>query len=96
MRGLYRSIATVHDFVEQFRSRGRDDQFSHAALEELFEYLSMAADLEPMELDVVGICCDWTEYETDEELAEAYGSYEEACDNHTVLLTGIDSYLVST
>jgi len=34
--------------------------------------------------------------ETDEELAEAYGSYKAACDNHTVLLTSIDTYLVST
>jgi len=62
------------DFVEEFKKFGREDQFSYAGKGALFDYLNeLAEDLgEPIELDVVGICCDFTEYESLEEFNHDY------------------------
>ena len=53
------------DFLKEFEKFGREDQFSYEGKKALFDYLNeLAEDLgEPIELDVVGICCDFTEYE---------------------------------
>jgi hypothetical protein len=51
-------------FADRFHSMGRGDQFSYAGLRVLFDYLEEIADCspEPIELDVIAICCDFTEY----------------------------------
>jgi len=61
-------------FVEQFK-RIRPDNFSRAALEALFAHFDeMERDQgEEFELDVIAICCDWIEYDSALEAAEAYG-----------------------
>ena len=61
-------------FCEQFK-RVRPDNFSRAALEALFAHFDeMERDQgEEFELDVIAICCDWTEYDSALEAAEAYG-----------------------
>lgn len=61
-------------FCEQFK-RIRPDNFSRAALEALFAYFDEmeSAQGEEMEFDVIAICCDWTEYDSALEAAEAYG-----------------------
>lgn len=60
-----------HDFIEAFIRMGRaitDDNpsgnFTIDALRALFEWYENLEDDtgEPFELDVVGICCDWSEY----------------------------------
>jgi len=58
------------DFIDAFR-RIRPEQFSRAALVALFDHLE-AIDRQ-MELDVIALCCDWTEYANAVEAAEAYG-----------------------
>ena len=54
----------LSDFMEAFNGHGCDDQFSPAALEALFEFFEEleedTGDL--IELDVIAICCDFTEY----------------------------------
>jgi len=61
-------------FCEQFK-RVRPDNFSRAALEALFAHFDeMERDQgEEFELDVIAICCDWTEYDSALEAAESYG-----------------------
>jgi hypothetical protein len=64
-----------YDFVRAFETCGRKDQFTTSALLALFEYLeeyenSCAVELE---LDPIGICCEWAEYETATEAAKTYG-----------------------
>ena len=44
-----------------FKECGRADQFSRQAFEALHEYYDEFH--ESIELDVVGICCDWCEYD---------------------------------
>ena len=61
-------------FCEQFK-RLRPENFTNAALEALFAYYEEIeqGSGEEMELDVVAICCDWTEYDSALEAAESYG-----------------------
>jgi hypothetical protein len=67
---------TEHDFVQAFNDV-RPDNFSYAGLQALFENiedLESGSDME-IELDVIAICCDFTEYEN---LAEFHGVYDKA------------------
>ena len=65
---------TESEFVNRFRAI-RPDQFSIEALRALFTQLE---ELErdcgaEVEFDPVAICCDWSEYPSALEAAEAYG-----------------------
>ena len=68
------SINTVEDFRQCFEDYGRRDQFSYNAYEALFGYYTELAEGcgEPFQMDVIGICCDWCEYDTMQEASEAY------------------------
>jgi hypothetical protein len=71
-----KTTITQSDFVSAFKGNSeRKDQFSYGALCALFDYYEqMEQDTgEELELDVVAICCDWTEYATALEAAQAYG-----------------------
>lgn len=63
------------DFVEEFEKFGREDQFSYEGKRALFDYLNeLGEDIgKPIELDIVGICCDFTEYESLTEFNDDYG-----------------------
>ena len=52
------------DFIDEFRNMGRGEQFSIQGLEALFEYLEDYEDStgEQVELDVIALCCEYTEY----------------------------------
>lgn len=54
-------------FISQFEDFGRKDNFSNAGLSALFEYCEdMESDLgEEWELDVIALCCDFTESDID-------------------------------
>lgn len=62
-------------FVDAFRRMGRENQFSRPALDALFNYLEdiEQGSGEEMELDVIALCCDYTEYKTALEAAMKYG-----------------------
>jgi len=63
-----KTTLTQDEFVTLFRSV-RPDQFSREALRLLFDYLE---EIDPdLELDIVGICCDFAE-STPDEVAEDY------------------------
>ena len=48
-----------HDFRQAFENMDRGEQFSYEALELIFDYLEECD--QNMELDVIAICCDFTE-----------------------------------
>jgi hypothetical protein len=52
-----------YSFIEAFKQSSRKDQFSYEALEAIFDYLEEYSDFngEPVELDIVAICCEWSE-----------------------------------
>ena len=62
-------------FADAFRRMGREDQFSREALEALFEYIENYEEDTGIrvELDVIGLCCEFTEYTTAVEAASDYG-----------------------
>ena len=55
-------------FIDSFRAI-RPDNFSYAGLQALYEYFT--CHYESIELDVIGICCDFAQY-TEEEALETY------------------------
>jgi hypothetical protein len=58
------------DFMDAFRKMGRD-YYSYEGYQALFDWYE---ELDPdFELDVIAICCDWTEY-TPEELENDYSN----------------------
>lgn len=67
-------------FRDQFSRMGRGDNFSYEGLGVLYDHLqdlSSENDL-PFVLDVIGVCCDFSEYDTKDALAEyGYGTLDE-------------------
>jgi len=70
---LVKEVA-FYDFLEEFRKHGRENQFSYEGKKALFDYLNdLSEDLgEPIELDVIGICCDFTEYDNLKQFIDDY------------------------
>lgn len=64
---------SLSDFRDAFRAQGRRDQFSYDGLRVIFDWLEEYEESanEPVELDVVAICCDYVEM-TPEEIIDAY------------------------
>ena len=69
-----------HDFVRAFDDYGRSDNYSREARYALYEYLiQLEEDIgEEIELDVISICCAFTEFSDLAELNENYGNVIEA------------------
>ena len=70
-----KTTVSAIDFIDSFRRMGRNDQFSPAALRALFEHITeMEREAEDeIELDVIGLCCEWQEFKTALEAAVEYG-----------------------
>lgn len=66
---------TEYQFIEAFRHAGRETQFTVPARRALFEYLEEFEDSTgtELELDPVGICCEFSEYPTALDAAQAFG-----------------------
>ena len=64
-----------HAFVSAFADMGRQDQFSVAARRALFQWFEeLEQDTgEETELDVIAICCDFSEHKTALAAATEYG-----------------------
>jgi len=67
------NTVTQHEFIDTF-NKVRPKQFSYEGLEVLFEHLEMVEESmdKPIEFDVIAICCDYTEYDSLEELLANY------------------------
>ena len=80
-----------YEFSDAFHKMGRGDQFSYEGLIALFDYLEMLEDDigEPIELDVIALCCEYSEYENLKEFQNDYGDEYESLDdieNDTTLI----------
>ena len=66
------------DFIDAFYAI-RTDNFSYAGLQALFAYLEDYSEGDvgaPFELDVIAICCEFTEYADLAEVQESYPDIE--------------------
>ena len=73
---------TQTEFVDAFVKIGRENNFSYWGRIALFEYFEqLEEDLgEQIEFDPIGICCEYTEYESLDKLNEVYGKEFEDLD----------------
>ena len=81
-----KQTVTSHQFVDSFSLCNRQGQFSVAARYALFDYLeSFEQDCGvELELDPIGICCDWAEHKSailsSKEYGQTFDNESEALD----------------
>ena len=63
---------TRQDFHNSFREMGREDNFSIEGRDLIYDWLD-DYQLADYELDVIGICCEFAEYENLKEFQNDYG-----------------------
>ena len=85
-----KETVTENRFIDIFTSR-RPNQFTYEGLSALFEHIEQYeedCDTE-IELDVIGLCCDYCEYDNLKEFQDEYGEeYEtiEDIENETIVI----------
>ena len=82
---------TKYSFQNAFHKMGRGEQFSYEGLDALFDYFEMLEEDtdQQIELDVIAICCEYSEYENLKDFQDNYGDeYEslEDIENNTTLI----------
>jgi hypothetical protein len=84
------TISHASQFRDAFHQADRHDQFSYEALNMLYEYFE---DCDPdMELDVIAICCEYTE-DTPEAIANNYWDRDSVPDDEEELRDQVREYL---
>jgi hypothetical protein len=71
------------EFRDEFTKMNRENQFSYKGLNALYDYIEeyyQEAD-KPYELDVIELCCDFTEYDSLEEFNKDYNREYENIDD---------------
>lgn len=84
------------DFHSAFQDMGRGDEFSYNGRKALFEYLEeYEQDTgEEIELDVIALCCDYSEHESLDAWADDYGAdMSDAPDDEDERAEEIRSYI---
>ena len=88
-----------YDFIDAFKGM-REDNFSYDGLVALYEELEMVEnDIgKPIELDVIALCCEYTEYDNLEEFqadySEDYETIEDIQNATTVIMIDDDSFII--
>ena len=88
-----------YDFERAFRDMDRLSHFP-TGLCTLFDYLTEEEDTgEELELDVIGLCCDYTEYENlkafqDDYGAENYPDIESIQNATTVIMIDDEAFII--
>ena len=89
-----------YDFIDAFKKMGRTDNFSNSGLIALYEYLTMLGDDlgQPIELDVIALCCEYAEYDNLEEFqadySEDYQTIGDIESDTTVIMIDDDSIII--
>ena len=90
----------LYQFRDAFRDYNRKDNFSYEGLESLFNWFEeLDCDTET-ELDVIAICCEFTEYENIKEFQADYSAEDypdmEALENATTVIpiNNSDSFII--
>jgi len=69
-----KTTVSQYDFERAFDDMNRGNNFSYNGRKALFEWLEQYEDdRELLELDVIALCCDFTEYEDLTEFHNDYG-----------------------
>jgi len=96
---MYQTI-NKSDFRDAFQKMGRASQFSYEGLGSLYDYLEEMGDgTNGVELDVIALCCEFTEYKNLKELQENYtdiASMEDLVNNTSVIMVDDDSFIYNS
>ena len=89
-----KTTVSVYDFREAFKRCGRGGQFSYDGLGVLFRYFEeYEQDTgEEIEMDVIGICCDFAENDF-ASIAEDYSIDLSECDSKDSIKTAVLDFL---
>jgi hypothetical protein len=87
---MHTTIDNVSQFRDAFHRAGRGDQFSYEALGLLFDYFEECAP--DMELDVIAICCEYSEGD-DESIADDYSIDLSECEDDEEKHEAVREYL---
>ena len=65
---------SFYDFLKEFEEFGRQDSFSYEGKKALYNYLNDLGDDigQPIELEIIGLCGEFTEYDSLEEFNNYY------------------------
>lgn len=77
-----KTTVSLYEFREAFR-KIRPNNFSYEGLEALFDFLEQLEEDtgQEMELDVIAICCDFSEYQDLADFQVAYGEEYETMED---------------
>ena len=96
-----KQIITESQFINAFKSWDTyKNKFSYEGLKALFEWFEeLENDIgEEMELDVVAICCDFTEYESlkeyNEDYDKEYEEIDEIADDTTLIKIDDERFII--
>ncbi len=91
------NTVTQNDFHDAFNAV-RPDNFTYDGLNALYEYFDdYSNDIgEPFELDVIAICCDFTEYDSFTEITKAYPNIKsmEDLEDYTCIIETRNSIII--
>lgn len=79
---LVTTIDNAYQLEQLFKECGRENHFSYEGFQALYNYLDQYSDDigEDFKVDVIAICCDFTEYESWEDL---YNNYSYSYNNES-------------
>jgi hypothetical protein len=96
-----KTTVSIHDFRNAFKNYNREANFSYAGQTALFDYLTEYEDStgEELEMDIIALCCEFSEYEDMEEFhknydAEEYPDLNTLRDYTTVIEFGNNSFII--
>ena len=90
----------MYQFERAFKNMDRGDQFSYDGLKALYEYLEEYEEStgENIDLDVIALCCDYTEYDNLKEFqadyGEEYSSLDAIRDTTALIPVGLESFII--
>lgn len=86
---IYKQVS-LDEFVQAFKDMGRENNFTYDGLSALYEYLdNYGGDgSTQFELDVIALCCEYTEFDSFEDLQAQYPNIKDLEDlnNHTQVI----------
>ena len=95
-----KQTVNFNDFVDAFAAFGRQETFSYEGKRALFDYLeSYEEDTgTELELDVIALCCDYSEYanlaEFQKDYNEDYKTMEDIENETTVIRVNDDAFII--
>ena len=89
---------TFYDFVQAFENHNRQNQFTRAGLSALYDFLEEYSEElgENLELDVIALCCDFTEFPRVSDALKEYNfsHYDELASSTLIIPTDDGGLLI--